>query len=127
MVHRITFSAPTTTKGVGRGGCPECADGALTRAGRCRWVEANGARDPAVTLTPQILGGSQLSKLALILAQEYGDELVASKVRTVLEVMTDGRAFGDGEFGFFSHLEEAWPRGQSSAVWRQLRPFWRAF
>ena len=78
-------------------------------------------------LTPQILGGSQLSKLALILAQEYGDELVASKVRTVLEVMTDGRAFGDGEFGFFSHLEEAWPRGQSSAVRRPLRPFWRPF
>ena len=29
---------------------------------------------------------------------------------------TESYAFGDGEFGFFSHLDEAWPRGQSSAL-----------
>ena len=33
-----------------------------------------------------------------------------------VQVMTDGQSFGDGEFGFFSHLGESWPRGQSSAL-----------
>jgi hypothetical protein len=37
-------------------------------------------------------------------------------VRCTLQVITDGQSFGDGEFGFFSHLGEPWPRGQSSAL-----------
>ena len=45
-----------------------------------------------------------------------GDELVASRLRTAIEPLVEGKEFGDGEFGFFSHLGEEWPRGQSSAL-----------
>ena len=68
------------------------------------WVMEHDLRNPAVPATMTILGTSQLGKLGLILAQEFGDEEVACKLRTVLEVMVEGREFGDGEFGFFSHL-----------------------
>eukprot|EP01050_Picozoa_sp_SAG11_P010896 SAG11_NODE_1117_length_5798_cov_10.203194_7_plen_103_part_00 len=33
-----------------------------------------------------------------------------------MEPIVEGKQFGDGEFGFFSHLGERWPRGQSSAL-----------
>ena len=45
-----------------------------------------------------------------------GDELVASRLRTAIDPLVEGKEFGDGEFGFFSHLGEEWPRGQSSAL-----------
>ena len=45
-------------------------------------------RNDAVALTPVMLGTTQLSKLGLILAQEFGDVPVATKLRTVLDVLS---------------------------------------
>ena len=42
--------------------------------------------------------------------------LIDELIWTPGQVLTDGQSFGDGEFGFFSHLGESWPRGQSSAL-----------
>ena len=105
------------------------------------WVSEMDLRNPAVAVTPKMVGTNGLGKLGLILAQEFGDVAVASskhtsnpyhtsttrnvadrllvstELRTVLEIMVEGKEFGDGEFGFFSHLGEEWPRGQSSALY----------
>ena len=65
---------------------------------------------------PVLAMGVVFTQLALVLALEFGDELVASRLRPVLEVVAEPRHFGDGHFGFFYHLGEPWPRGQLSAL-----------
>lgn len=58
-----------------------------------------------------------MTKLALLLAQEFGEVELASKIRTALELVVEPKYFGEmGEFGFFSFLDEEWPRGTSSAL-----------
>ncbi len=81
------------------------------------WVKENDLSNPSVKVTPAMVSAGQLSRLGLILAQEFGEAEIASKLRTVLDTMMEPKMFGDGEFGFFSHLGEEWPRGQSSALY----------
>lgn len=65
---------------------------------------------------PGIASGLDQSLMALFLAVEFGEFEVQSRLRGVLEVLAEGRSFGDGDFGFFYHLNESWPRGQLSAL-----------
>eukprot|EP01045_Picozoa_sp_COSAG04_P010167 COSAG04_NODE_615_length_11914_cov_12.688447_8_plen_262_part_00 len=90
------------------------------------WVKANDLRgEPDIPLfaegdrtSTSVVPNRELSKPGLLLAQEFGDELVASRLRTLLDIQAEPKHFGedDSEFGFFSHLGEEWPRGQSSAL-----------
>lgn len=57
-----------------------------------------------------------MHQLALVLAVELGDVLVEARLRPVLDVFAEPRHFGEGDFGFFYHLDEPWPRGQLSAL-----------
>jgi hypothetical protein len=77
-----------------------------------------GNDDAPEALFRSLGGGSQLAKCALLLAQEFGDVEVAARLRTGLEYIVEGTTFGEdgSEFGFFSHVGEDWPRGQSSAL-----------
>lgn len=61
--------------------------------------------------------GSYTTNLAgLLVAQELGDTKVAKLLRDDLEHFAEPKDFGDGEFGYFFNVGEAWPRGQSSAL-----------
>ena len=74
------------------------------------WVAAVGLDDPVAEVQPQMLAGSNVSKLALLLAQEFGMAELASKIRTVMELQVEPKFFGEmGEFGFFSFLDEVRP------------------
>lgn len=73
---------------------------------RLRWGAGGGA----------IPRSAMFNILGLLLAQEFGDAAVAAALRSALERMGEPRDFGDGEFGYFFHLGEPWPRGQSSAL-----------
>ena len=75
----------------------------------------------------------RLLVLGLTLAKEFGDAVVYTRLRDYVENHFEPRFFGDdgGEFGFWFHFGEEWPRGQLSALamiaevgtqgaWRQL-------
>jgi len=62
----------------------------------------------AITLT--------FHQLALALSLEFGDRRVEARLRSAIEVFAEPRNFGDGDFGFFYHCGERWPRGQLSAL-----------
>lgn len=72
-----------------------------------------GWSDGSAGLLP---GTFLLNILGLLIAQELGDVPVATKLRGLVEQMAEPRTFGDGEFGYFFHLEEPWPRGQPSSL-----------
>ena len=59
------------------------------------WVKENDLSNPAVKVTPEMLGGGQLRLLGLILAQEFGEADIASKLRTV-SVANAGLVFSLG-------------------------------
>ena len=60
--------------------------------------------------------------LPLLLAVELGDDVVAAKIRPVLNTFVDGRFFDstgkdtEQDFGYFFFLNEKFPRGQLSAL-----------
>jgi len=54
-------------------------------------------------------------QVGLCLAIEFGDELVAGRLRAIFECVGEGREFDHGCFGYFFHLGERWPRGMLSA------------
>lgn len=61
-------------------------------------------------------GSYTINLAGLLVAQELGDTKVAKLLRDDLEHFAEPRDFGDGEFGYFFNVGEAWPRGQSSAM-----------
>jgi len=78
-----------------------------------------------------LVPGMMFNILGLLLAQEFGDRKLAARLRAALErvaeprtdfdstgeVASDGDGRDDcGEFGYFFHLGERWPRGQMSAL-----------
>lgn len=57
----------------------------------------------------------QVGQLFLNSAVELGRDDVAARMRDLLEIIGQPQRFGDGNFGFFYHLQEKYPRGQISA------------
>ena len=94
------------------------------------WDQDDEAAAAAACAGRATLSGGTLSTaiLGLLLAQELGDERVASRLRRVLEVVAEPRAgsadgadggadgLEEGEFGYFFGLGERYPRGQLSAL-----------
>lgn len=67
-------------------------------------------------MAPMVAMTILFHQLALALAVEFDDRLVVERVKPILDVLAEPRNFGDGDFGFFYHLGERWPRGQLSAL-----------
>lgn len=66
--------------------------------------------------TAKLLPGFALNIIALLMAQEFGDDEAAMVLRRRIEQIAEPRYFGDGEFGYFFNFKELWPRGQISAL-----------
>jgi hypothetical protein len=73
-------------------------------------ANALGWRNPAVPIRASAQG--------LLMARELGDHAVVSRLGAAAENEYEPRFFGDRDekFGWFFHLNEAYPRGQQSAT-----------
>ena len=65
---------------------------------------------------PIVVANARVAALGLAVSREFGDYVTEARLRQWADAHFDPRWFGDGEFGFWFHLPEAWPRGQFSAL-----------
>mmetsp|Transcript_29165 Transcript_29165/g.76359 ORF Transcript_29165/g.76359 Transcript_29165/m.76359 type:complete len:242 (-) Transcript_29165:145-870(-) len=72
--------------------------------------------DSRLPIKPRSPASYRSMTLGLVLAIEFGDDVVAAKLRSALEAVAEPRPFGDNEFGYFFYLGEKWPRGQLNAL-----------
>ena len=82
--------------------------------GAVRFMGWDNPSTPIVSLSPD----PRFYALALVLAQELGDHSVATRLHDYSARYFEPRYFGkdDGQFGFWFHFGEKWPRGQLSAL-----------
>lgn len=89
-----------------------------------------GWADGKVSMLPSS-GSYTLNLAGLLVAQELGDTKVAKLLRDDIEHFAEPKDFGDGEFGYFFHVSESYPRGQPSAMLASAEMIsqgqWRAF
>lgn len=72
-------------------------------------VNASGYRDPSRDIRP--------SPLVQVMAKALGDDVVFSRLQDAAEQYSEPKFFGENgdRFGWWSNLEEPWPRGTSTA------------
>ena len=73
-----------------------------------------GWNDPSKPIP--VMPDPRLLALGLVVAKEFGDYVTEARLRDYAEANFEPRFFGEGEFGFWFNLGEAWPRGQYSAL-----------
>ncbi|MCY4265416.1 MAG: twin-arginine translocation signal domain-containing protein [Gammaproteobacteria bacterium] len=73
-------------------------------------VNASGLRNPAKKV-------AQPNPLAQVVAKALGDDVVFERLRLAAEEFSEPRFFGpdNDRFGWWSNLDEPWPRGTSTA------------
>ena len=79
-------------------------------------VTRMGWNDPAKELRAP--ADPRFLSLGLVAAREWGDDVTATRLSDHVEANYDPRYFGDQEemFGWWFQFDEAWPRGQISAL-----------
>lgn len=73
-------------------------------------------RDLNTPLNPAIYLNARFMVLPYVLSIEFGDTIVTERLEPYVMAVAEGKEFDGTQFGYFFHLGENWPRGQTSSL-----------
>ena len=81
-------------------------------------VKEKGLRDMESELSLQLTANFLAVSISYVLSIEFGDTVVTERLRDPVSQICEAKYFGPGDqfFGYFCHMDDDYPRGQTSAL-----------